>query len=347
MNEAIENEYRALNLFQSSGSDAGIAYASTSLGNFYHDLGQDQEAIKHHLISLEIKEKLNDKRGMANSYLNLSTAYLGLKNFDKALEYVNKSIVINKELQLKPEQVKYLWQIAIIHEERQDTIAALSAYDKAIFMAEEIQYTSLVTEIRKNKEKLLSNKIKEKNIQELLEQLTFFKTEKDSANVIQSLKYVTQWYSSHNNFKEAYRYQQEYYELQKSMFGPEVLNRMKQLETKYEISQRENTIALLKKENEVNESKLARRQLALYGSGGIILLTLIAAYLFFTRNRILQENRRLIELERIRNDIARDLHDDVGSTISSIQIISELIRKKIGRQSKTLSRSRTHYESIR
>jgi len=40
-------------------------------------------------------------------------------------------------------------------------------------------------------------------------------------------------------------------------------------------------------------------------------------------------NKRKIEAERVRSRIARDLHDDMGSTLSTINILSEMAKKKI------------------
>ena len=41
--------------------------------------------------------------------------------------------------------------------------------------------------------------------------------------------------------------------------------------------------------------------------------------------------KRLVEMERMRNTIARDLHDDIGSTLSSINIISQMaLQEKTG-----------------
>jgi ligand-binding sensor domain-containing protein/signal transduction histidine kinase len=40
--------------------------------------------------------------------------------------------------------------------------------------------------------------------------------------------------------------------------------------------------------------------------------------------------RRLLELERIRTRIATDLHDDIGSSLSQIAILSEVVRQKVG-----------------
>src|SRR5690606_35440928 len=149
-----------------------------------------------------------------------------------------------------------------------------------------------------------------------------------SLQISNSLKELTLQYYSEQNYKEAFVYQQKYYEMQKSMFGPSVLGRMKQLENKYDLSQRENTIALLKKEKEINEIKMERQRTVIFSAIGIIVLILLIAYLLFNRHRILQESRRIVELEKVRTEIARDLHDDVGSTISSIQIMSEILKKE-------------------
>ena len=39
---------------------------------------------------------------------------------------------------------------------------------------------------------------------------------------------------------------------------------------------------------------------------------------------------RLLELERVRTHIATDLHDDIGSSLSQIAILSEVVRQKVG-----------------
>jgi len=40
-------------------------------------------------------------------------------------------------------------------------------------------------------------------------------------------------------------------------------------------------------------------------------------------------NKRKMEAEKVRSRIARDLHDDMGSTLSTINILSEMAKKKI------------------
>ncbi len=51
----------------------------------------------------------------------------------------------------------------------------------------------------------------------------------------------------------------------------------------------------------------------------------LAAYSIY-RSRL----RRLVELERVRTRIATDLHDDIGSSLSQIAIMSEVVRQQVG-----------------
>jgi ligand-binding sensor domain-containing protein/two-component sensor histidine kinase len=57
----------------------------------------------------------------------------------------------------------------------------------------------------------------------------------------------------------------------------------------------------------------------------IAILITFVIYAFY-RNRL----RRLIELERVRTRLATDLHDDIGSSLSQIAILSEVVRQKVG-----------------
>jgi ligand-binding sensor domain-containing protein/two-component sensor histidine kinase len=50
----------------------------------------------------------------------------------------------------------------------------------------------------------------------------------------------------------------------------------------------------------------------------LLTVLLLAAVLFYYRTRI----NRILELQKLRNNISRDLHDEVGSTLSSISILS-------------------------
>jgi len=56
----------------------------------------------------------------------------------------------------------------------------------------------------------------------------------------------------------------------------------------------------------------------------LIILALAILYVFY-RIRI----QRILEMQRLRNNISKDLHDDVGATMTSISILSEVASQKI------------------
>ncbi|WP_164735523.1 ligand-binding sensor domain-containing protein [Pseudoflavitalea rhizosphaerae] len=61
----------------------------------------------------------------------------------------------------------------------------------------------------------------------------------------------------------------------------------------------------------------------------ISLLVLLMAGIIYMVHRF--RLNRLLEMERVRTRIARDLHDDMGSTLSTINILSEMARMKVNK----------------
>lgn len=60
----------------------------------------------------------------------------------------------------------------------------------------------------------------------------------------------------------------------------------------------------------------------------LLLAAIIFGLLIYTFYRY--RLRRMLELERVRTRIATDLHDDIGSSLSQIAILSEVVRQKVG-----------------
>lgn len=92
---------------------------------------------------------------------------------------------------------------------------------------------------------------------------------------------------------------------------------------------REKTVAienLAYKEQEKQQAvAVARRKL----QNWFLMLFLLACSIgAVATGWIVLQNKRRLQLQNMRNSIADDLHDDIGSTLSSISIMTELARKK-------------------
>src|SRR5687768_12874048 len=96
----------------------------------------------------------------------------------------------------------------------------------------------------------------------------------------------------------------------------EASNIIQQSEIEKNISQ----LALMNKESDIQRIEIKKQRLLKnYFLGGILLFGFLS---FFAYNYYVTKQK--LKLQVLRNKIASDLHDDVGSTLSSITIFSEM-----------------------
>lgn len=97
------------------------------------------------------------------------------------------------------------------------------------------------------------------------------------------------------------------------------------LKEEFEVTQKEQQIVLLETENALKDKEkqvqIVFRNIALF----LIGILFIFGILLINRYRI---NQKVKQLE-IRNSIAADLHDDIGSTLSSIRMYSEIVSDQV------------------
>jgi len=92
------------------------------------------------------------------------------------------------------------------------------------------------------------------------------------------------------------------------------------LQASFELKDKDNRILLLSKDQELQKQRLFRQRVWIGAAIVLLLLLLLGVIFYMNRNRLQQ---RMKELE-LRNQIAADLHDEVGSSLSSIHLLSQM-----------------------
>ncbi|MEP6465745.1 MAG: ATP-binding protein [Parafilimonas sp.] len=131
-------------------------------------------------------------------------------------------------------------------------------------------------------------------------------------------------YNNTGDFKNAYETEKLAAILKDSVTQKSQNEKLIKLQTQFETERKEKEIVLLKKDQQLNFASLQKQKTFQYAAYIILFLLILIGMLIINRYRTVQRAKRIIEIEQIRNNIARNLHDDIGSTLTSINILSKV-----------------------
>jgi len=153
----------------------------------------------------------------------------------------------------------------------------------------------------------------------------------DKTTELINYNFLAEYYAKNGQTQKSLDYLKKYYEMTDSLESLNVQVQLKKMESQYNVEKKEQEIALLKKDQLLSHLNLEKQKIAMekqtvfqYGAIILVLFLVLIGFLVINRNRIVHRARRAIEMEKMRNLIARDLHDDIGSTLTSINIMSNV-----------------------
>ena len=316
---------KALALFEEVKNKRGQSFCFNSLGNDYLDLKQFGPAEKYFFKSEKLKEELGDKRGVLTSWMSLGVVYQQTNKVNLSMLYFKKALVRARELKLSLEESRLLFNIGSLLKQTQKNEEAAKTFSEALVLAKQMGDSALISRIKTYVISIQNDVQKGKNEEQTLLNNVKISAESGSLdNTTEGYFALAEWYASRKQFDKAFENLKQAQLLADSMRGNQVILQLKQLEEQYNTEKKEKEITLLKKDQELQALALSRQR-ALLTSGVIVFASvLIIGIMLINRYRVMNRTNRLLEIERMRNTIARDLHDDIGSALSSINILSKV-----------------------
>lgn len=316
---------KALALFEKLGNRRGQAYCLNSLGSTSLHLGQLTAAKNYLERSIQIKEELKDLRSTINSNNSLGDVYKELGQYEIAEKYYLNALKTSRDLKIPLDEARSLHQLGLLYKKTGRFVAAREAMKQSLVRA------------RAGGDSLLSAKVKsaligvdlteqEKNISErvLLRNLNIIIQAGDKGAEAIEYNRLSEFYALDGQFDKAFGYLKKFQALNDSINNQGLVLQLRELEEKYNREKNEQEIALLRTEQELNDAELKRQRANQTGIGIALISVIVIGLMLLNRYRILNRTRRQAELEEMRQGIARDLHDDIGSTLSSINIMSQI-----------------------
>jgi len=127
----------ALELAEKLNFKKGIADALNNIGYVHNASGDRSGALKYYYKSLKIREEIGDKEGIAGSFNNIAVIYNNQGDVLKALEYHQKSLKAQQDVGNKEGIATSLNNIGFIYKNQGNTSKALDYYFKSLKMYED------------------------------------------------------------------------------------------------------------------------------------------------------------------------------------------------------------------
>ena len=308
---ALEYDFKALALAKKMNRVLEICYGNGSLAECYYYMGEYELSLRYVREVIKIGEE-HLSYDIYWMWIYMSRAFHGLNQPDSALLYAKKAYAIISRRD-------FLYAKSVISPLMGDAYYGKANYDSALLFYR----LGIPIAIKRHTETvLIDNYYGIASVYKAtgnLDSAMWYARKVLMAKVtnsyptalLKAANMVADIYQSKNKPDSTLKYLKIAIAIKDSLFNREKTIAVQNLI--YKEAEKQKALEAVKAE--------FQNQLKLYILGGFLLASIVVG-------GVVVRNRRQKQLQNIRNSIADDLHDDIGSTLSSISIMSELARKK-------------------
>ncbi len=332
-----------------------LAHYNNQMGFIYLKQEKPAESIKYYLQYLNLAKQTGNPMALADSYNSMADVYLLEKNYKTTLDYLFAALDIYRRMDSreiifenseandngtdKRDRVSYtLFKISNVYKltgRYQLSLQyalngfnysdgrnppAFNQYDLASYyinIGEVYMALKDYNHARRflNKGLMLSKKIMHRE------------------DIRDAYSGLSKTFARQKMYDSAYRYQQLYSALKDSIINEKTINAVEQIRSSFESDKKDKEIALLKQQQKLRKTEAENRTLLLNIIIGFFTLLAIISYLIvYIRNnkkkqRQAYEKQLAVQAERQR--ISGDMHDDIGTGLSTMLIYVNLLKSKL------------------
>ncbi|MCB0688293.1 MAG: tetratricopeptide repeat protein, partial [Saprospiraceae bacterium] len=287
--EAIEWANINIAQYRYIQNQASVAMALNAKAGLYRQMKLYSKAIETYQEAYEIYLEQQDSVGLANLYNNLGNVYSEIDSFDLALVFYNKQEEININLNdVSGQGYCYENRGRLFHRmgRYEDAIASLrKSIDIRRDLNQNLVLANSLFQLGSSLQKVGKIDEAEKHIQEGL----FIADQNGMVDQLRQGYFVlSEIYGMKGNYKQAYDYHVKQAQLKDSILNSTISEQALRIDalTDYENKEREQKIALLAAQNEIQRLRLNRsRSILLIALLGITALTVLSIWIYRSRKK--------------------------------------------------------------
>lgn len=283
--QAMEYAQKGLAIAEEFDDELAMVFTQRLMGRIYRGQGKYDEAIAQVRQTLIFYRNQEDWSNLGESFQNIANSYFDKQKYELSAIYIDSSMYYSRKAGNQRNLAYSLQSLSFTYVQLGRLEEAMVYSDSSIAIGRVIADPYLVMDGYRINADIMRLK---RDIDGYGNYMAFYLAQRDSIDQQQQV-YIT-----------------------------------RDLEAKYQNQVKQAEIDVLLLEQQLLASNIRRQKNMRNGITFTLFIVVAFSVVLVNRFKALNETRRQLEVEKLRNSIARDLHDDLGSTLSSINIISQM-----------------------
>ncbi|MCF7919414.1 MAG: tetratricopeptide repeat protein [Candidatus Cloacimonetes bacterium] len=279
MNPALSLEYyrQALQVHQEMNNRKEVAVVYGNMGTLYAEMEDYTRALEYYEKSLEEYRSLDDDLGIASVLGNIGNLYYYQKDYQKTLEYYQQTLEIFKAQGVGMYQAYLTNNMGMIYLEMGDFTKAETAIKQALAYAEEFKSQELKAEINAS---------------------------------------LSELYRAKGDAELALQYKEKESNLRDSIFASTTAEQIAEMQTKYNTERKERENVLLRKDNEIKELEITRKEMQRNYMIALAFAVLLLVAFVYRRYR---SKKKSAEILAAKNTLITRQKEELSETLGELR----------------------------
>jgi signal transduction histidine kinase len=323
-------------LFEKTNDEMGLAQIDLTMGSTYGDMNLYEQGKQYIRLATSTVKRLNKVGFLSSCYSAYGYLLMQEKDYDSALIYYHMEYAVSKKIADAEGNAISTDNLgeAFLKKNNQQSCnlcvdsafyyyrLALLGYTK-LNSPGNIKYEemNMGTVLRIQKQYKRSEKF-------LTNAFHYFDSSNNINYAYSAAEQLSNLYEETGNYKQAYNYNLITQKFKDSLDNKNRTDSIAKIFALYETERKDRTIQLLNTKEKLDKEQISRQHILELFSLISVALVIILFIVLFNRNRIKQQLKEV----NVRNQLAADLHDEVGSSLSSILLLSKMANGRVNKE---------------
>ncbi len=296
--KALEYYLNNLKIYKEDNYQEGLGSVFNNIGNLYFERDDLVKAERYYQFALDNFQKFKKTKEIANAYCNLGAITELRKEYSASLDYYNKSLHENSKIGNILFESKLLFNIGFLYHSKMELDSAFTYVKKAEDIRIQIGDKDGIVSAKVELGRILTDKGNYKLAERYLIKADEIAIKNDMLKWrAEILKFLTGTYQKSGDFKKSFLRQSEMIQVTDSLKIIQSDMRFEELAAAYEAEKREQELALLQQESQIQNLQLAKKNAWIITLMVVMLLGAVAILVSLRINR-LRADHKILDLRQ-------------------------------------------------